>query len=58
MIIFLLGLIRLEFLVLDYSVEAESMHDTLELVIKWLQVSVIVCNHRRSNPQTKNPICV
>ena len=39
----------------DYS--AESMRDTLEIIVEWLQVSISECN-RRQTPQTKNPICV
>ena len=31
------------------------MPDTLEIIVKWLQVSVSECN--RQTPQTKNPIC-
>ena len=34
----------------------ESDLDTLEMIIKWLQVSVSECN--RETPQTKNLICV
>jgi hypothetical protein len=34
---------------------AELKLDTLEIIIKWLQVSVSECNHR--NPQTKIVIC-
>ena len=30
--------------------------DTLEIIIKWLQVSVSECN--RQTPQAKTPICV
>ena len=37
----------------DYS--AESMPDMLEVIIKWLQVSVIEWNRQTSH--TKNPIC-
>ena len=46
--------INLDHLVRDYS--AELMLDTLEIIIKWLQVSVSECNWQ--TPQTKNPICV
>ena len=34
----------------------EPILDTLEIIIKWLQVSVSECNQQ--TPQTKNPICV
>ena len=43
-----------EFLIPYYF--AELKVDTLEVIIKWLQVSVSECN--RQIPQTKNPICV
>ena len=54
MIVYLLGTIRSEGLISDYS--RELMLDTLEIIIKWLQVSVSECNRRI--PQTKNLICV
>ena len=34
----------------------ESKLDTLEIIIKWLQVSVSECN--RQTPQARNLICV
>jgi hypothetical protein len=53
LIFFLLRSIRSECLIRDYS--AELMLDTLEIIIKWLQVSS-ECN--RQTPHTKNSICV
>ena len=50
-IFYLLRSIRSECLLREYS--AELMFDTLEIIVKWLQVSVCICT-----PQTKNPICV
>ena len=43
-----------ECLIRNYSIE--SMLDTLEIIVKWLQVSVSECN--RQTPQTQSPICV
>ena len=54
MILYLLRSIRSDRLMRDYS--AELMLNTLEIIIKWLQVSVSVCN--RPTLRTKNPICV
>ena len=54
MIFNLLRSTRSERLMRDYS--TESMFDTLEIIIKWLQVSVSECN--RQAPQTKKSICV
>ena len=41
-IFYLLRSIRLEFLLYDYT--GELMLDTLEIITKWLQVSVIECS--------------
>ena len=54
MIFYLLRSIRSECLIRDYF--AELMLDTLQIIIKWLQVSFSDFN--RQTPQTKNPICV
>ena len=54
MIFYMLRSIPSEFLIPYYF--AELKVDTLEVIIKWLQVSVSECN--RQIPQTKNPICV
>ena len=37
-----------------YSTELKL--DTLEIIVKWLQVSV--SEYNRQTPQTKNPLCV
>ena len=54
MILYILRSIRSESLILDYS--SELMLDTLEIIVKWLQVSVSECN--RQTFQTQNPIGV
>jgi hypothetical protein len=54
MIFYLLRSIRSERLIRAYS--AELMVDMLEVIIKWLQVSVSEWN--RQFPQAKNQICV
>ena len=53
-IFYLLRSIPSECLLRDYSTELKL--DTLEIIIKWLQVSVNECNQQ--TPQTKNLICV
>ena len=54
MIFYHLRSIHSDSLIRDYS--AELMLDTLEIIIKWLQVSVSKCNRQTSH--TKNPTCV
>ena len=54
MILYLLRSIRSGLLIHDYSPEIKL--DILEIIIKWLQVSVIECI--RQTPQTENPIYV
>ena len=56
MIFYLLRSIPSEFLIRASTYSEEVKLDTLEIIIKWLQVSVIECN--RQTPQTKNLICV
>ena len=57
MILFLLRSIRSERLILQVGSRGEDPSlDTLEIIIKWLQVSFSERN--RPTPQTKNPICV
>ena len=53
MIFYLLRSIRSECITLGFSGELKL--DTLEIIIKWLQVSDSECD--RQTPQTKNPIC-
>ena len=56
MIFFLLRSIPSEVLIRADNYFEELKLDTLEIIIKWLQVSVIEGN--RQTPQTKNLICV
>ena len=52
----LLRSISSEFLIRANEYSEEVKLDTLEIIIKWLQVSVIKCSRR--TPQTENLICV
>ena len=54
MIFYLLRLIHSQCLIPDYS--TKLLPDMLEIVIKWLQVSVSECNRQKSI-RLKNPIC-
>ena len=56
MIFRLLRSISSKFLIRASYYSEEVKLDTLEIIIKWLQVSVIEGN--RQTPQTKNLICV
>ena len=51
MIFYLLRSIRSEHFICDYSQATESIPDTLEIIIKWLQVGVTVFN--RQTPKIK-----
>ena len=55
MVFHLLRLIPSEYLRLVHHL-GESKHHTLEIIIKWLQVSVSVCN--RQTLQTKKSNCI
>ena len=56
MIFHLLQSIPSEHLRIRFPVPGESQYHTLEIIIKWLQVSVSECN--RQTLQTKNLICI
>ena len=56
MIFYLLRSIPSKFLIRANKYSKKVKLDTLEIIIKWLQVSVIKCNRR--TPQTENLICV
>ena len=56
MIFYLLRSIPTKLLIRVRGYNEELRFDTLEIIVKWLQVSVIECNWQ--TPQTKNLICV